>query len=124
MTGNKPVIDVKPETLLNMAPMELVKFLNSEFSFSPPSSLRLDSANAINEQTAFIGYFAEMELRARLLKKEKGKEEKEERERLLSTEEVFRTFKEVAKANLESVAKQMTLRRLDIDEAKIFGRRP
>ena len=48
----------------------------------------------------------------------KSGKNKEETDRLLGVEEVFKTCKEIAKLQIDNVSKIMTLRRLAIDEEK------
>ena len=52
----------------------------------------------------------------------KTNKNKEEADRLMGIEEVFKSCKEIAKMQIENVAKIMTLRRLDLDEQKNNGR--
>ena len=77
------------------------------------------ASNTITKATAFAAYFTEMETKARLMKRAaKASKNKEEFDRLIGVEEVFKSCKEIAKLQIENVAKIMTLRRLDLDEQK------
>ena len=82
-------------------------------NFGSPETAEIVSAE-MNES-----FFAEMELKAKLLKRvAKSGKNKEETDRLLGVEEVFKTCKEIAKLQIDNVSKIMTLRRLAIDEEK------
>ena len=52
----------------------------------------------------------------------KANKNKDEFDRLIGVEEVFKSCKEIAKMQIENVAKIMTLRRLDLDEQKNNGK--
>ena len=63
-----------------------------------------------------------MEMKAKLLKRAaKTAKNKEEADRLLGIEDVYKACKEIAKVQIENVSKLMTLRRLDLEEQKQNG---
>ena len=111
-----------------MDPIELVEMLDKEMKFDIPDNVETRenqkiAADTITKATAFATYFTDMETRAKLLKRAaKASKNKEESERLLGIEEVFKSFKEISKMQIENIAKIMTLRRLDLDEQRNNGR--
>ena len=113
---------------LSMDPIELVEMLDKEMKFDIPDNVETRenqkiAADTITKATAFATYFTDMETRAKLLKRAaKASKNKEESERLLGIEEVFKSFKEISKMQIENIAKIMTLRRLDLDEQRNNGR--
>ena len=124
----KQVISVHPDSLLSMEPEELTNYLMNEMNIELPSSAvsfeeRRQLASALNEATAFFNYFSEMELRAKNRKRtlKRNKAEKEQVDNMLGVEETFRAFKEMSKAYIDNIARLMTLKRLDLDDAKIMG---
>lgn len=117
-------INLNQKTLLAMDPSELVEILTSEMQFDIPSDVETAenkkiAANTLTKAHAYESFFAEMELKAKLLKRvAKSGKNKEETDRLLGIEEVFKTCKEISKLQIDNVSKIMTLRRLAIDEEK------
>lgn len=113
---------------LAMNPSELADLMVEEMKFEIPDNVETKenqkiASNTLTKATAFMTYFTEMELKARLLKRTaKASKNKDEFERLLCIEDVFKTCKEIAKLQIENVSKIMTLRRLDLDEQKSNGR--
>lgn len=113
---------------MSMDPIELANLLNDEMEFNIPEDVETRenqriAADTITKATAYATYFTDMETRAKLMKRAaKASKNKEEAERLLGIEEVFKSCKEIAKMQIENVAKIMTLRRLDLDEQKNNGR--
>jgi hypothetical protein len=81
------------------------------------------ASDTITKATAYATYFTEMETKARLMKRTaKANKNKDEFDSLIGVEEVFKSCKEIAKMQIENVAKIMTLRRLDLDEQKNNGK--
>lgn len=112
--------------LLSKDPLELIDILKAEVAFEVPESLETQAdvnaaVKAMNKLTANISFFKEMETVARIMKRQQ-KGSKAERERLLGVEEVFETYKRICEQNYEYVCKLMTMKRLMLDEAKIFGK--
>ena len=96
-------INLNQKTLLAMDPSELVEILTSEMQFDIPSDVETAenkkiAANTLTKAHAYESFFAEMELKAKLLKRvAKSGKNKEETDRLLGIEEVFKTCKEISK---------------------------
>lgn len=113
---------------LAMDPLELTNVMMSELQFEIPENVETRenqkiASDTLTKATAFATYFTEMETRAKLMKRAaKASKNKEEADRYLGVEEVFKSCKEIAKLQIENVAKIMTLRRLDLDEQKNNGR--
>lgn len=114
----------KPSDYLKMDPLSLAEILRQEVVISIPENVETiennkKAAEAITKATAFATFFTEMETVAKLMKRSaKSNKDKDEFERLIGVEEVFKSFKEISKMQIENVAKIMTLRRLDLDEQK------
>jgi hypothetical protein len=112
---------------LAMDPIELAEKLSAELDFEIPEEVESRkgnkiAGNTITKATAYVAYFTEMETKAKLLKRAaKAEKNKEEADRYMGIEDVFKACKEIAKANIENVAKLMTLRRLDLEEQKQNG---
>ena len=110
-----------------MDPIELAEELGNELKFEIPPNVETKENNkiatvTITKATAYAAYFTDMETRARLMKRAaKASKNKEEFDRLIGVEEVFKSFKEISKMYIENVAKLMTLRRLDLEEQKNSG---
>ncbi len=110
-----------------MDPVELAELLYAEMSFDIPEEVETKEGNrrageTITKATAYMTYCTEMETKAKLLKRAaKAEKNKEEADRYLGVEDVFKACKEISKANIENVAKLMTLRRLDLEEQKQNG---
>lgn len=122
------IISMQPSVLLQMDPMELNRFLNDEVALEMPDTYDVIQNSAqflknMNAATAYICYFKEMESLAKITKrKEKRKGcSPEESDRLLGCEEVFASFKKIAEQVYEQCAKNMTLKRLVMDETKLTG---
>lgn len=113
---------------LQMDPLELVEKLGEDVQFTIPENVETKdnqtvATMTITKATAYASYFAEMEMKAKLLKRAaKNNKDKDEAERLLGVEEVFKSFKEISKMQIENVAKIMTLKRLELDEMRANGR--
>ena len=113
---------------LSMDPVELAELLGREMSFDIPDNVETREnqkmvSDTITKATAYATYFTEMETKARLMKRTaKANKNKDEFDRLIGVEEVFKSCKEIAKMQIENVAKIMTLRRLDLDEQKNNGK--
>ena len=111
-----------------MDPIELIELMSQEMQFDIPNDVETKENNkiasdTITKATAYAAYFTDMEIKARLMKRAaKANKNKEEFDRLLGVEEVFKSCKEIAKMQIENVAKLMTLRRLELDEQKNSGR--
>jgi hypothetical protein len=106
-----------------MDPLELTELMGQEMQFDIPDNVETRenqkrAANTITKATALAAYFTEMETKARLMKRNAKGKNKDEFDRLIGVEEVFKSCKEIAKMQIENVAKIMTLRRLDLDEQK------
>lgn len=120
-------ISLNQANCLSMDPIELADKLSKEMVFAIPDNVETRenqkiAADTITKATAYATYFTDMETRARLLKRSaKASKNKDEFERLIGIEEVFKSCKEIAKMQIENVAKIMTLRRLDLDEQKQNG---
>ena len=110
-----------------MDPIELAKELGDEIKFDVPPNIETKENNkiatiTITKATAYAAFFTDMETRARLMKRAaKASKNKDEFDRLIGVEEVFKSFKEISKMYIENVAKLMTLRRLDLEEQKNSG---
>lgn len=109
---------------LSMDPLALIDYLSSTVSFDTPDDVSSTSnqriaADTITKATAYASFFTEMETKARIMKRQaKLKKEKDDFERLISIEEIFKSYKEIAKMQIENVAKIMTLKRLELEEQK------
>ena len=114
----------KTHQYLLMDPLELTDVLTPLVQCELPAHVetkenQILAAQIINKATAYASYFSTMEIKAKLLKRNaKAEKNKDEFDRLLGVEEVFKTYKEIAKMQIENVARLMTLRRLDLDEQK------
>jgi hypothetical protein len=124
-----PILDVKPNSLVGMEPLELMKFLRSEIDTELFDSLDTDAerkavVTEMNRLTSYIVYFTEMETFARNAKRtsKRNHESKEETERLLGVEEVFGTYKEMCQQLYTQHSKLMTMKRLMLDEVKLMGK--
>ena len=121
-------VTLNQKQCLAMDPIELAELMTQEMQFTIPDEVESKegqriAANTITKATAYATYFTEMETKARLMKRAaKANKEKDEFDRLIGVEEVFKSCKEVAKMQIENVAKLMTLRRLDLDEQRNNGR--
>ena len=113
---------------LQMDPVELADMLGREMEFIIPDNVETRenqkiASDTITKATAYATYFTEMETKARLMKRvAKTNKNKDEFDRLIGVEEVFKSCKEIAKMQIENVAKIMTLRRLDLDEQRNNGK--
>lgn len=113
---------------LAMDPLELINYLSNEVDFDTPENVssadnQKIAADTITKATAYASFFTEMETKARIMKRQaKLKKEKDDFERLISIEEIFKSYKEIAKMQIENVAKIMTLKRLELEEQKNFYR--
>lgn len=120
-------VSISQSKCLSMDPLELAELMGKEMQFEIPDNVETRenqkiASNTITKATAFATYFTDMETKARLMKRAaKTSKNKEEFERLIGVEEVFKSCKEIAKMQIENVAKIMTLRRLDLDEQKNSG---
>lgn len=124
----KRIIPVQPSSLLQMDPIELNNFLNSEVALEMPDTYDVSRdaskfLSNMNAATAYICYFKEMESLAKITKRKQKRQgcTPEESDRLLGCEEVFATFKKIAEQVYEQCAKNMTLKRLVMDETKLTG---
>ncbi len=110
-----------------MAPLELAEFLRTEVaSVIIPDDLDTNehvqqAVQAMNALTAYYSYFKEMETLARVMKRQ-AKRNRAEADHLLSIEEVFEAYKKICSQNYECITRQMTLKRLSLDEAKMLSR--
>ena len=117
-------VQINQKACLAMDPLELTNIMSDEMQFDIPENVETKenqkrASIAITKATALASYFTEMETRARLMKRAaKANNNKAEFDRLIGVEEVFKSCKEIAKMQIENVAKIMTLRRLDLDEQK------
>ena len=118
----------RPQNYLSMDPLELMGAIEQDMDFNIPDNVETKenqkiASDTLTKATAYATYFTEMETKARLMKRTaKTSKNKEEYERLIGVEDVFKSYKEIAKLQIENVAKIMTLRRLDLDEQKNNGR--
>lgn len=109
---------------LAMDPLELINYLSNEVDFDTPENVssadnQKIAADTITKATAYASFFTEMETKARIMKrKAKLSKNKDDFERLISIEEIFKSYKEIAKMQIENVAKIMTLKRLELEEQK------
>ena len=117
-------VNLSQSKCLAMDPLELADLLGKEMQFNIPTDVETRENNkmasdTITKATAYAAYFTEMETKAKLLKRTaKANKEKDEFDRLIGVEEVFKSCKEIAKLQIENVAKIMTLRRLALEEQK------
>ena len=115
---------VAPQDYLKMDPMELLETMKKDMVFVIPEHVHTPAnkkiaSETISKATAFATYFTEMETRAKLLKKAaKASGNTAEYNRYLNVEDVFKSLKEIAKMQIENVAKIMTLKRLELDEQR------
>ena len=120
-------VSLNQKQCLGMDPIELAELIGQEMQFEIPDNVETRenqkiASNTITKATAYAAYFTDMETKARLMKRAaKVSKNKEEFDRLIGVEEVFKSCKEIAKLQIENVAKIMTLRRLDLDEQKNNG---
>ena len=120
-------ISLNQKECLAMDPLELAEKLALELNFEIPDEVETKegnkiAGNTITKATAYLSYFTEMEMKAKLLKRAaKTAKNKEEADRLLGIEDVYKACKEIAKVQIENVSKLMTLRRLDLEEQKQNG---
>ena len=117
-------VNLSQNKCLAMEPLELAELLSKEMQFDIPTDVETRENNkmasdTITKATAYAAYFTEMETKAKLMKRAaKASKEKEEFDRLIGVEEVFKSCKEIAKLQIENVAKIMTLRRVALEEQK------
>jgi hypothetical protein len=117
-------VNLNVNECLAMDPLELAELLMREMSFEIPTDVETRENNklaseTITKATAYAAYFTDMETKARLMKRTaKANKNKDEFDRLIGVEEVFKSCKEIAKLQIENVAKIMTLRRLALEEQK------
>lgn len=116
----------KPANLFSLSPEEVAAFLRHSFSVALPDRLdtkeeKRAAAGAMNELTAWYCYFKEMETAARILKRQ-AKKDRKEADRLLSIEELFEAYKKICEQSYGCLTRQMTLKRLEMDEMKMLGR--
>ena len=121
-------VPLSAKQCLAMEPIALAEHLTEEMSFEIPPDVETKenqriAANTITKATSYATFFTDMETKAKLMKRAaKAAKNKEESERYLGIEEVFKSCKEIAKMQIENVAKIMTLKRLDLDEQRANGR--
>lgn len=121
-------INLNQKQCFAMEPLALAELMTQEMDFEIPINVETRenqkiAANTLTKATAYATYFTDMETKAKLMKRAaKAEKNKEEAERYLGLEEVFKSCKEIAKMQIENVSKLMTLRRLDLDEQKNNGR--
>jgi len=117
-------IGLNQSQCLAMDPLALANQMSEEMQFDIPTDVETKenqkiASYTISKATAYATFFTDMETKARLLKRAaKSAKNKEEFDRLLGVEEVFKSCKEIAKLQIENVARIMTLKRLDLDEQK------
>ena len=120
-------VSLNQKECLAMDPVELAELLTKELVFDIPEEVETKAGNkrageTITKATAYMSYCTEMETKAKLLKRAaKAEKNKEEADRYMGIEDVFKACKEISKAHIENVAKLMTLRRLDLEEQKQNG---
>lgn len=121
--------DMSANTVLKKDPVELIAFLHSELNeIEIPEDLTTkeqvnQAVAAMNQLTAYICYFKEMELIARVKKRQaKNNKKKELTDHYLSMEDAFETYKRICEHAYEKVTKLMTMKRLNMDEAKLTGK--
>ena len=108
----------------NMDPLELADMLEKEMRFNIPDEVigrenQKMASETVTKATAYASYFTEMEMKARILKKTaKAAKKTDEYNRMMAIEDVFKSFKEIAKMQIENVAKLMTLKRLELEDQK------
>lgn len=124
--GNLQLRQEQLGNLFSLSPEDVAEFLRRSFSVALPDRLDTEeekraAAKAMNELTAWYCYFKEMETSARILKRQ-AKKDRREADRLLSIEEIFETYKKICDQNYECLTRQMTLKRLEIDEMRMLGR--
>ena len=118
-------VTLNQNALFSMDPTSLIEILMQDMQFVIPDDVETDAnrriaSNTLTKAHAFETFFSEMELKARLRKRAaKASKNKEEAERMLGIEEVFKTCKEISKLQIDNVSKIMTLRRLALDEEKM-----
>lgn len=124
-------MNLTSKQLLLLQPMELMELLNGETNFVEVEVLKDDSdfelaTSALNQATAFVCYFKQMETAAKIQKREakRKKVEPEEIDRCLGVEEVFETFKRISEQRYDTIAKIFTAKRLHFDEMKMVGKMP
>lgn len=121
-------VTLNAKQCLAMDPIKLAEHLMEDMNFDIPTDVETRenqriAANTITKATAYATFFTDMETKAKLMKRAaKSAKNKEESERYLGIEEVFKSCKEIAKMQIENVAKIMTLKRLDLDEQRANGR--
>ncbi len=114
--------------VLGKDPLDLVAYLRAEVNVNVPSSLETKedqrkAVQAMNELTAYICYFKEHETIARTLKRSaKTEKDREKADHYLGVEEVFEAYKRICEQQYECISKMVTMRRLDLEEAKILGK--
>lgn len=117
--------------MLSLQPMELMELLTQETTFNnlnldEVSNFEASAIEALNQATAFVCYFKQMETAAKIQKR-KAKREKadpEEVDRCMGVEEVFETFKRISEQKYDTIAKIFTAKRLKLDELKMLGKMP
>ena len=116
-------VSLTQKQCFDMDPLALADLLEKELQFNIPDEVvgegQRIATQTITKATAYASYFQEMETKARLMKKNAKKAKNtEEYEKMMAIEDVFKSFKEVAKMQIENVAKLMTLKRLELDDQR------
>lgn len=116
------------DELLKMEPQDVLMYLKNQMQVYIPPSIKTSADKAAASKmlvhTAnWSCFLREMEQRARLEKRIMRIEKRDrlEIERMLGLEEVFEMYKKNCEQVYDTILKQMTLARLQIDEAKFLG---
>lgn len=122
-------INLEPEVLIQMEPMELIDLISSQLDFITLEHIDTDrnkyaAIQEMNKLTAYICYFREMETLARIRKREVKRKKctREESDRILSVEEILGAYRSICEQRYEQLAKMMTMKRLMLEEIKQFGK--
>lgn len=116
------------DELLGMEPQDVLMYLKNQMQVYIPPSIKTSADKAAASKmlvhTAnWSCFLREMEQRARLEKRIMRIEKRDrlETERMLGLEEIFKMYKKNCEQVYDTILKQITLARLQIDEAKFLG---
>ena len=122
-------VNAKTSTLLAMEPEQLLEYFRDEVTLCLPDNIdtpetRKQATAEMNKAAAYICYFKELEGIAKNRKRAQKRRgcSQEESDRLLGIEEVCEAYKRICETMYDAITKNMTMKRLMLDEVKLLGK--
>ena len=122
-------VNAKTSTLLAMEPEQLLEYFKDEVDLHLPDNIdtpeaRKQAVAEMNKAAAYICYFKEMEVVAKNRKRAQKRRgcSQEESDRLLGIEAVCEAYKRICETMYDAITKNMTMKRLMLDEVKLLGK--